>query len=151
MQAVVIVPSKFRVGIPPCRGCEPGGKEIGEPEDWRHHRRQIGANDSGYDYKSRYRTVRRAIHPVAEIAATATPFKDCADYGSLATLAFVSHANSSISVVPSEVSTLAIIRHRLQYSLNSHFRQITNIDFGQISVLGLALNTFRNGRRRELT
>lgn len=151
MQAVVIVPSKFRVCIPPCRGCEPVGKEIGEPEDWRHHRRQIGANDPGYDYKSRYRAVRRAIHPVAEIAAAATPFKDRADYGNLATLAFVSHANSSINMVPSERCTLAIIRRRLQYSLNWHFRQITNIDFGQISVLGLALNTFRNGRRREPT
>jgi len=146
-----IVPSKFRVGIPPCRGCEPVGKEIGKPKNWRHHRRQIGANDSGYDYKSRYRAVRRAIHPITEIAAAATPFKDCADYGSLATLALVLHANSSMCVAPSEVSTLAIIRCRLQYSLNSRFGQIINIDFGQITVLGSALKSFRNGRRRQPT
>ena len=62
---------------------------------------------------------RSARNRVGRRVAAVALLASCAV--SLPALAVVSHTNSSITV-PSERCTLAIIRRRLQYSLNSHFR-----------------------------
>ena len=70
---IVMVPRKFRVDISPCASRKPGSKESGEPKNRRHHCRQIATNNRCYNDKSRYRAVRGAIHPIAEIAAVRSP------------------------------------------------------------------------------
>lgn len=80
-----------------------------------------------------------------------TPRKDRADCGSLAMLTIELHSNISTGVVRQIRRNIARFRRPVPFpiDLESHVHRITNIDFDQISLAGLAITIPSNGRRRE--